>query len=129
LSLPTEYFTWGVLFHWIADWPLQNSWMAFNKVSLRHPAAWMHGGIHFVALSFVFPPWMALILAVLHMLIDTRVPLNWWRTTFKFTGEEPMALHVAIWMDQIAHIICIGAGALVMGVIQGNPLPLLNWLR
>lgn len=109
--MATDLLVWGTLAHWIADWPLQNSWMAVNKVHLNHPAAWVHGGIHFVALAFVFPWYVALALAISHMLIDTRVPLRWWREAFRITGEEPMALHVAIWMDQIAHIILIAAAA------------------
>lgn len=112
--LATHLLVWGTLAHWIADWPLQNNWIAVNKIRLTHPAAWVHGGIHFAALVFVFPWYMALALAAAHILIDTRIPLNWWRKTFHVTGEEPMALHVAIWMDQVVHIMCIAGAALLL---------------
>jgi hypothetical protein len=124
LDLATTLFLWGVLAHWIADWPLQNSWIAINKVHLRHPASWVHGVIHFAMLSFVFPYAWATGLAILHMLIDTRVPLVWWRRTFRFTMEEPMNTHVAIWMDQIAHVMCIGFAALLYQWLHTGTLPI-----
>ena len=124
MDLATTLFLWGVLAHWIADWPLQNSWIAINKVHLRHPASWVHGLIHFAALSFVFPYVWAAALALLHMLIDTRVPLVWWRQTFRFTAEEPMNTHVAIWMDQVAHVMSIGFAALLYQWLNTGTLPI-----
>lgn len=118
MSLATNLLVWGTLAHWVADWPLQNSWMAINKVKLTHPAAWVHGLIHFGMLALVFPLPFAAGLAVAHMLIDTRVPLDWWRKIFHFTADEPMRTHVAIWLDQIAHIISIGIAALIVGYIE-----------
>lgn len=118
MSLATSLLVWGTLAHWVADWPLQNSWMAINKVKLTHPAAWVHGFIHFVMLALVFELPVAASLAVTHMLIDTRVPLNWWRKIFHFTADEPMRTHVAIWLDQIAHIISIGVASLIVGYLK-----------
>jgi hypothetical protein len=109
--MSTDLMVWGLVAHLIADWPLQNSWMAYNKVSLRHPAAWIHGAIHFAAMSFVFPVGVAALIAASHMIIDTRTPLEWWRRVFRFTNQEPMALHVNIWMDQVAHIIMVAIAA------------------
>ncbi len=118
--MSTNFLVWGMVAHMIADWPLQNSWIAVNKVSLKHPASWVHGAIHFTALVFVFSPLVAGILAVAHMLIDTRVPLIWWRRIFHFTGEEPMATHVAIWLDQCAHMLCIAAATQIVARLAGG---------
>ena len=42
-------------------------------------------------------------------LIDTRVPFRWWRNTFRMTTDGPNAAHVAIWSDQVLHVLCIAA--------------------
>lgn len=109
----TELLVWGGMLHLIADWGLQNEWMAINKVSLRHPAAWVHGGIHASALLLVFAPLWALGLGLLHMAIDTRVPRAWWSTRFRQTTAGEMGVHVALWLDQVMHLACIGAAALL----------------
>lgn len=109
----TDLLAWGIVAHLVADFLLQNEWMALNKVSLKHPAAWVHSGIQTLALACAFPWSAALVLGVSHLLIDTRIPLIWWRRLFRQTTEGPMALHVAIWGDQVAHIACI---AVVAGV-------------
>lgn len=100
---------WAVLAHIIADWFLQNAWMADNKANWRHAAAWVHSGIHLFALLFVFPPLVALAVAVAHFLIDLRFILRWWRKTIRQTTEGPAAIHVAFWQDQAAHyiVLCI----------------------
>lgn len=97
----TEMLLWGWVIHLIADLGLQNAWMAANKARRRqrndvgamqgapfrpydgpwwdrHPAAYVHAGIHGVLLLLVLPWWAALLVAVLHLLIDTRAPLAWW---------------------------------------------------
>lgn len=111
-------FVCGLLAHLFADWFLQNEWQAQNKVSLKHPAAYVHSGIHLCALLFVFAWPVAVALAVLHLIIDTRRPLQWWRRTFRMTTDpaNPVSLHVAIWQDQVAHILLIGVAAFVQGV-------------
>ncbi len=108
---PTDRLLWGTVAHLIADWLLQNQWMADNKASLRHPAAWVHGLIHVGALAHVFPLPVAWSLGAVHMLIDTRLPLQWWRRVFRQTTDGPAALHVAIWGDQVAHIACLALAA------------------
>jgi len=102
---------WGVTIHLIVDWLLQNHWMATYKASLKHPAAWVHAGMHTIALLLVFPPLYALAIGVIHLLIDTRVPLATWRVIYRQTREGEVALHVAIWGDQVVHwaVICIAA--------------------
>lgn len=107
---------WGVTIHLIVDWLLQNHWMATYKASLKHSAAWVHAGMHTIALLLVFPPVYALAIGVVHLLIDTRVPLAWWRKTYRQTREGEVALHVAIWGDQVAHWAVICAAALLLHI-------------
>jgi len=109
----TDFFIWGFVAHIAADWFLQNEWMALNKVSLRHPAAWVHSGIQFAGALFVFPFWVALGLAVSHLLIDTRVPLQWWRKFYGQTTEGAIMIPFALWQDQAAHILMLAAAALI----------------
>lgn len=112
--LGTQLLVWGIVIHLFCDWILQNDWMAKYKSSLLHPAAWIHSGIHLMGLLFIFPVWMAISIAVTHLLIDTRVPLVWWRSFYRQTTEGPVALHVALWGDQVAHISVLAIAALVV---------------
>lgn len=112
----TDYLVWGVVAHIVADWLLQNDWMAVNKPQLtKSLAGWVHGGIHFVCLSCVFPVLTALVLALVHIWIDTRTPLVFLRSRLG-QGKEgnPVAMHVAIWHDQVVHVVCIAVAALMM---------------
>lgn len=106
---------YGVVIHLVCDWLLQNDWMARNKASLTHPAAWVHGGIHLIGMMLIFAPIYALAIAIVHMLIDTRVPLAWWRRIYRQTSTGDVALHVAIWTDQVAHVAVIAVMALAVG--------------
>jgi hypothetical protein len=115
MSNATDLLAWGIVAHLVADWLLQNEAMAIYKVSLKHPAAWVHSGIQTLALACVFPWPAALALGVSHILIDTRVPLAWWRRAFRQTTEGPMAVHVAIWSDQVAHIAAVALAAALAG--------------
>lgn len=131
---PTKLLVWGMVIHWFFDWIMQNHWMAENKsrfvplprkypappgqgpsLLVPHPAAWVHSGIHLLGLLVVFPPLPAIIIAITHLLIDTRVPLQWWRRFYRQTTGGPVALHVAIWGDQVAHITVIAIAALTVG--------------
>lgn len=100
-------FERGLIAHLIADWLLQNDWMANHKMDLKHPAAWTHAAIQGVALAVALGWQAGLVLGVLHLLIDTRIPLCWWARVYRQTSEGPAALHVAIWGDQVIHIISI----------------------
>ncbi len=127
----SELLIWGIVAHLIADWPLQNDWMAKNKASLRHPAGYVHAGIHGALLALVFG-WVAAPLAVAHLLIDTRKPVVWLSQLVRQTQPGPVAfvrdangadgpllvdvgLMVRFWTDQVWHIACIAVAALAVG--------------
>lgn len=130
----SELLVWGIVLHLVADWPLQNHWMANNKQSLRHPAAYVHAGIHCLLLSIIFG-WVAFPLAVVHLLIDTRIPLIWWGKVYMQTQPEgeylslpsrndrtavnhfylwDVGTEVRFWTDQVFHIACIAVAALLI---------------
>jgi hypothetical protein len=102
-------FERGFIAHLIADWLLQNDWMATNKMNLRHPAAWVHVGIYAVLLGLALGWQAGLVLGALHIILDTRRPLTWWRRVFRQTNEGPAALLTAVWADQVLHIVAIAA--------------------
>jgi hypothetical protein len=125
-----DLIIYGIVVHLFCDWMLQNDWMAREKMWLsRSWAGWLHGLIHFVGVLLVFPFWWALVIALLHIVIDTRVPLKWWRGFYRQTSL-PKAVHdpldeddalkiavasqVAIWGDQVAHITVIALVALAV---------------
>jgi hypothetical protein len=94
----SDLLVWGIVLHLIADWPLQNDWMANNKARmlhrhghtrwwLRHPAAYVHAYIHGVLLALVFG-WAAIPLAIIHLIIDTRTPVVWWSKLVKQTQPQ-----------------------------------------
>lgn len=109
---------WGLAAHLCVDFLLQNEWMAVNKTSLRHPAAWVHSGLQLLGALLVFPAWAALLLAVTHLLIDTRHPLNWWRRIMRQAQGGPIFLPLSIWQDQVAHILCLALVALLTAQVQ-----------
>ena len=100
-------FEKALVAHLVADWVLQNDWMARNKTSLRHAASWTHAAIHGVCLGVALGWLGGLVLAISHLLIDTRVPVAWWIKWFKKSGGAPEAGMIAIWLDQTFHIVCI----------------------
>jgi hypothetical protein len=109
----TDLLVWGLVAHLVADWLLQNEWQAVHKVSLRHPAAWVHAGIHGLALWPVFGAAAAVALGAAHMLIDTRKPRHWWAWLIGQTRDpaQPISMHVAIWSDQVLHVACLAVAA------------------
>lgn len=147
----TGLMVWGLVAHLIADWPLQNAWMAENKmrwVAVRkdrvpHPAAFIHAGIHGVALAPVFG-WVAVLLALAHLVIDMRTVVAWWSRLIRQTqpkaptwatrtGIDPdcgggvrltatgcgaplidVGSEVRFWTDQVFHIACVAVAALVV---------------
>jgi hypothetical protein len=126
---------WGIVLHLIADWPLQNDWLSRNKVKVFHPAGYIHASIHTFCLSFVFG-WAAFALGLAHLLIDFRKPVQWWSRLVRQTqpqnriyyqrllswqtAEEiriyDIGLEVRIWTDQVFHIACVAAAALLISL-------------
>jgi len=108
-------FESALMLHLVGDWLLQNEWMAVNKIRLSHPAAWVHGGIHGVLLGLILGWAGGLILALLHILIDTRYPVRWWIQTFKKCGHSPDLPILLIGCDQVLHIGCIAGWIVLAG--------------
>jgi hypothetical protein len=102
-------FERGLVAHLVADWLLQNDWMALNKTKLRHPAGWVHAGIQGVCLGLALGPVAGAVLGGIHLLFDTRSPLDWWIRVFKKSEKAPEARLIAIWTDQAVHIVLIAA--------------------
>jgi hypothetical protein len=98
-------FERALVAHLVADWILQNDWMARNKTDLRHPAGWVHAGIHGLCMAWALGPLAGVVLGVVHLLIDTRYPLHWWIRVYKRCTHSPEATHIAIWTDQVLHIL------------------------
>ena len=105
---------WGVVIHLLVDWLLQNEWMALNKTRVTHPSGYVHAGLHGVALLAVFPALACLALAVVHFVIDTRKPLQWWATIVTQPQSGPEALTIHIWRDQALHVGTIALAALIV---------------
>lgn len=93
--------------HLVGDWLLQNDWIARHKQSLKHPASWIHAGIHGVLLGLIFGWIGGVVLGVVHALIDTRGPQRFWGRLFRQTTDGPLGDHVLIWGDQVIHISVI----------------------
>jgi hypothetical protein len=100
-------FERGLIANLVADWVLQNDWMARNKASLRHPAAWVHGGIHALLLGLALGWEAGLILALVHVLVDTRKPAAWWQAFFRQTSQGEVGLIAKMGLDQVLHITAI----------------------
>jgi hypothetical protein len=109
---------WGLVAHLVADWPLQNDWMAKNKARIGHPAGLVHAGIHGLLLALVFG-WFAIPLAVSHYAIDLRVPVAWWSQLVRQTQTSgdgyDVGLEVRFWTDQVFHVVCVAVAALLLG--------------
>jgi hypothetical protein len=154
----SDLLVWGIVLHLIADWPLQNDWMANNKALRRtrsangrwllwnpipsvwwdrHPASYVHAGIHGLLLALVFG-WAAAPLALAHLVIDCRWPVARWSRLMRQTQpanppildirqdthvylDNPPAyvavdvgMEVRFWTDQVFHIACIAVAALAV---------------
>jgi hypothetical protein len=167
VSDATDLLIWGIVVHLVIDWLGQNEWIAVNKAKRRieggnqallrwlrnkpiliynthwwdrHPAAYVHAGMHGAAQLLVFPWPAALAIGITHFLIDTRIPVEWWSKLIRQT--QPPAPHlrsalyeadddthaptfkggpvfeigtdVRIWADQVWHIGVVALVALVV---------------
>ena len=107
-AVSPEAFIAFLVAHLIADWILQNEWMALNKTNIRHTALYVHGLIHFgVMAQMTGMMELSLIITLIHMAIDTRKPLQWWMRIYKQTTTGEYGTHVKIWLDQVLHIVTI----------------------
>ncbi len=115
-------FESALILHLIGDWLLQNDWMAIHKVRLNHPAAWVHSSIHGVLLGLLFGWAGGLTLGVAHLLIDTRVPLQWWIRVFKKCESSPDHAILVIGCDQVLHVACLAGWITFFGSRTHLPL-------
>lgn len=114
----TTLLVWGIAAHCLADWFLQNHWQATTKTDLRKLGGWVHAALHGLCAAMVFPWPYAAVLAVLHLLIDTRKPLEWWGRLVGQSAPEqagPAYIPFAMGRDQAAHLICIALAAWLAG--------------
>jgi hypothetical protein len=92
--------------------------MAQNKTSLRHPAAYVHSGLHALGLLLIFPWWLALGVGITHLLIDTRRPVTWWIETIKqMPRSTPNYRQVEIWLDQLFHVLMLVFAVLLLAFL------------
>jgi hypothetical protein len=147
----TDLLIWGIVVHLVIDWLGQNEWMAVNKMKRRlrmpgaliwskadeatypggqrtegpwwdrHPAGYVHAGLHGAAQLLVFPWYGALAIGVTHLIIDTRWPVQAWSKLIRQTQPDPtrfplmdIGAEVRIWADQVWHIGVIALLALVV---------------
>jgi len=110
-------FIHGLIAHLVADWFLQNDWMANNKKNPRSAAGYVHAAIHLALLVLVFPFAVALAVAFVHWLIDLRTPLYWWRRSYRQTKDpnNPVYIPFSMWQDQAAHIVVLYVAAVLVG--------------
>jgi hypothetical protein len=114
---PTELFVWAFVAHLAADWLFQTEWMVIHKVNLRHPAGYVHAAIYALFMALVFPPLIAVVIGVTHLLVDTRVPVRWWmRVVKRMAADSPSAGAVEMGVDQVFHIMVIAFFALLPAV-------------
>ena len=102
-----DLFVQALMVHLVGDWILQSDRVARLKTDLRQPAAWQHSGIHALGLLLVFPPAVALLVALSHLLIDTRRPLLWLRQVLGQQPEGDRGRNFEIWQDQVVHLLVL----------------------
>lgn len=128
-----DLLAFGIAIHLFADFPLQSDWMANHKQNLRSFAGYAHAGIHGILLAVIFG-WVALPLAIVHLIIDTRKPVVWWSKLVRQTqpanrsfyqrpnairGVEEIPVYdigteVRIWTDQAFHVACLAVAAVLV---------------
>lgn len=115
LPINADVLAWAVAIHLVFDWLLQTEWMACNKTNLRHPAAYVHSGLHTLGLLLVFPWFLALGVGLSHLLIDTRRPVTWWIEHVKqMPRNTPDYNRIEMWLDQIFHFLMLVIAVLLL---------------
>lgn len=118
LPIAADILVWATAIHMAMDWLFQTDWMARNKTNLRHPAAYVHSGLHTLGLLLVFPWFIALGVGISHLLIDTRKPVTWWIESVKqMPRSTPTYTHVEIWLDQIFHMAMLVIAVLILPLV------------
>jgi hypothetical protein len=116
-QLQTSTFVWAMMVHLVADWLFQTEWMVANKSNVMHVAAWVHSGIHALGLLLVLPWYLALGVGITHLLIDTRILVNWWMTTIKGVPKSsPTFGQVELWVDQVFHLTILAVVVLLFAL-------------
>jgi hypothetical protein len=108
-------FERALVAHLVADWLLQTNWMVVNKTNLRHPAGWVHAGIHGVCLGVALGWLGGVVLGAVHLLLDTRRPVEWWMRVVKKDEESAEARVIALVVDQVIHLTTIAAWVVMVG--------------
>jgi hypothetical protein len=111
----TDLLVWGIIGHLVADWLFQTEWMSVHKNNLAQPAAWVHGGVHVLVMLLMFPPYLAILIGLTHVLIDSRTPVLWWMKTVKQISDPGKFEILVIGMDQVFHVVVL---ALVVLIFQ-----------
>jgi hypothetical protein len=128
LAFPSEdfvnIFSWLILGHLLADWLLQNDWMAQGKrcglitlAGLAHFALYTLTTISFLWLAVqnnaspVQYILLGMIIFISHWLIDATDLVRGW---MRFYGQRDQAM-VRLMIDQTLHLLILGGLALLLG--------------
>ena len=109
---------WAWVLHLIVDFLFQDEWQATYKVDLTKSAGYVHAGMHTLAMLLVFPPLVAVLVGVIHLFIDTRIPLKWWARIVKVPAGGDIVLHIAIWRDQVLHVAVLAGAVLLAQLLR-----------
>ena len=111
-----QYLYYGLLFHFVGDYILQNDWMAQNKTKSNLPAI-IHALIYTTPfLLLTTNPFSIAIIFVTHFFIDRfRLAVywiklmnwNWSSTNFGYTEDKPlwMSIWLMIIIDNVWHVL------------------------
>ena len=110
----TELFVWAFVAHLAADWLFQTEWMVIHKVNLRHPAGYVHATVYALFMALVFPPLIALLIGVTHLLVDTRARALVDARRQAHGEDSPGTGAVEMGVDQVFHIMVIAFFALML---------------
>lgn len=107
--MQTELFISLCVAHLLGDFVFANHEMAVNKHNPRTVYFYLHGFIHFI-LCYLFSGGnytIAAIVALTHMIIDTRLIVNFWQDLLKQTKDGDIGIIVKMALDQTLHIATI----------------------
>lgn len=106
---------WGLIFHFIGDYLLQNDWMAKNKTK-SYLVAFVHALIYSLLFLFIVDIYSWLIILISHFIIDRfRLAvywvkiINWNFKSNNFGFDESKPSFVSVWLliivDNTIHIL------------------------